>query len=398
MAKNKTKRKRPDAEDSQGDDTSDVSMESEWEEYVKDPARIGGLDLNDCSELMRYCISKIEALAKTTGKKYVETMSFIASNIGNQASTRDVINGLKAEWESKQRQQPLPQPTQQQQQRPTYSSILARGMTQPSPAARPQEDTVIIKPKEGISPVMLETKVKSMIRASTSNHRISYVKATRNVVIVKVPKKDKKANQLIEEINNNSETKVVGNAYSAKPKDPTVVLWGVASDTPIESIPEQICRKNEALDGLKKEIKYMFKVRGRNRAGEMNLALRVSPKVYSIMTDPKGMANWVLLDTQLLPIEHRIFISQCQKCYQYQHKTADCPNKTTCRDCGKEKEKDHQCTGPMCCINCKKSDRPNVSTDHLPNTTSCPIYCSRVRREDEETDYGPKHNTHTFSQ
>lgn len=368
-----------------GDSASDISMETDWESYVKDPAGIGGLDLVDCCALQVHCIKKIKEFSKKNSEKHVEALSFIVANLNNQNTTREMINELKTELSSQRRQQ--------QQSKPTYSSILSRGVTQSFQAPKQQEDTVIIKPKEGTSPAVLETKVKSMIRASTANHKVNYVKATRNAVIIKVPKNSNKASQLIEEINNNTETKIAGNAYSAKPKDPTIVLWGVAHDTPIESIPEQICKKNEALTGLQKDFQYMFKVRGGQRAGEMNIALRVSPKVFSIMTDPMGLAFRVHLETQVCKVKPRIFIKQCQKCYQYQHKTADCPNKMACRDCGEERTPDHHCNGPKCCTNCKKSDRHRVSVDHSPNTTLCPIYDSLVRREDEQTDYGPKHDT-----
>src|SRR5699024_10270454 len=159
------------------------------------------------------------------------------------------------------------------------------------------------------------------------------------------------------------------------------------TDTDLTTLISEITNMNPELKDLNNDFKILFQIKNPNNTNKtISLALRVSPKAYHII---KTQLHYrIYLHTQCCIIQDKIFIKQCQKCFLFNHRTADCKAKTICKQCGQEKASNHTCS-VTCCSNCKKSEKYKSNTNHLPNNINCPMYKTQMQYIQEKTQYQP---------
>lgn len=350
------------------------------EKLHEDPSPIATYNIKECCDLLK-CFNKTND--KRTVTKYLDLLDSISNTLltiahhqeNNDQNIKKILEEIKQDINKN--------PT------PTYSRIVQmepRHIT--TPAIKQNENTIIVKPKENIAPQLIENKIKNIIKKSNTKTKINTIFSKKSVVVIKTPVNDTNCEQLISQINSNEDTKDECQAFIPKKRDPTILIKNVTADTDLLTISQQITEHNPELEGLKDQIKFLFKLKyGDHTAKHMNIVFRVSPQVYHIMTTQ--MNNRIYLDFQCCNVQTKIFVKQCQKCFNFNHKTQDCRNQAICKTCGEHKQANHSCSQNVCCKNCKNSTRHKNDTSHLPNTEHCPMYKIQMERLKEQTQYTP---------
>lgn len=258
----------------------------------------------------------------------------------------------------------------------------------PQPISRQEEKTIIIKPSNEAPPQIVENKIKNILKQAQNKIKINKIFSNQKCVIIKTPNDEQISESLINQINSHETTKDECNAYAPKMRDPTILVKNVSCETDLDNLPKEIVECNEELADSIKEIDFCFEMKhGDRTAKHMNVVLRVSPRVYHIITSK--LNNRIYLNYQCCQIQTKLFVRQCQKCFQFNHKSNDCKNQIKCKSCGEDKNNNHSCQGNITCINCKNSVKHKNNTDHLPNTVQCPLYKLQLDRLYEQTKFLP---------
>lgn len=373
----------------------ELSQEVDFEDFYSNMHKIPTLSTEILHTMNLQCIDLLASKTdKVLNSKIVQVLKLISATfVAKDSASLKTLSELKE--------------VMTKQNKPSFASIVKSSPTPTTtkPLNLTPEDTIIVKPNNPGSVNVMENHIKEIIKSSTTNFKVDKVINNKNVVIIKTKKSPATA-ELINQINSDNNVSSLGSAYTPKPRDPTIVLRGIPIDTDLLNIVSTITRKNEALNGLDKEIIYLFTIKHgarprhdhnqqsqqsqhSQRPGASDLVFRVTPKVYQIIKEQLKFRLY--LETEGFNVQDKVFVKQCQNCYLYGHKTADCRNKQICRSCGKEKEEGHTCTGPRCCSNCGKSERFKSDADHFPNNTQCPIYQSQIQRLRERTQYTTQH-------
>lgn len=350
------------------------------EDLHENPTQIASFNIKQCCDILK-CFNKTGDKRLTL--KYLDLLDTISNTLltigqsyeQNDNNIKNILEEIKQDIRNK--------PT------PSYSQILQREPQNATlPTTRRDEKTIIVKPNDNIPPQIIENKIKNIIKNSTTKTKVNTIFSKKRCVIIKTPNNDTDCEQLLNQINTNAETKNACQAYEPKKRDPTILIKNVTSDTDLLTITQQMVEHNPELEGLKDQMKFLFKLKhGDHTAKHMNIVFRVSPQVYHIMTTQ--MNNRIYLDFQCCNIHTKIFVRQCQKCFNFNHKTQDCQNHSICKTCGEHKQANHSCTGNICCFSCKNSIRYKNDTSHSPNTEHCPLYKIQIDRLKEQTQYKP---------
>ncbi|KAF7496023.1 hypothetical protein SSS_09226 [Sarcoptes scabiei] len=258
-----------------------------------------------------------------------------------------------------------------------------------------QLKTIIVKSiseSNQIPPAIIDSKVKKIINDSNIKAKIVNIKANKSSVVIKSADDDSKnIENLINKINSHSINGNTFKAYSPKKLDPTVVIKGVSIDNDITTIVSQITKNNSEFDkivNINDKIKFIFKMKNRNPR-LMDVVLRVAPEVFQIIS--QQLKNNIYIDFQSCRVEYKVIVKQCQRCYQYNHRTLECKNTPICKSCSNEKSPNHHCESNhiRVCINCKNHNAYKNDTNHAPNTEHCPIYLSHIKRILDQTNFLP---------
>ncbi|KAF7496383.1 hypothetical protein SSS_01074 [Sarcoptes scabiei] len=256
-----------------------------------------------------------------------------------------------------------------------------------------QLKTIILKSNsDSTTPTIMDVKVKKIINETKTKAKIVNIKTTKSSVIINSAENDNKVIEcLVNKINEHHFNSNSFKAYIPKKKDPTIVIKGVSIDNNVTTVVNQIKENNsefENVDDINNKIKFLFKMKKKNPKF-MDLVLRVSPDIYQIIN--QRMRNKIYIDFQYCDTEHRIFVKQCQNCYEYGHKKSECKNSSACRNCGDHWHAEHHCINPNIknCVNCKKHPSFKNDTNHSPNSDHCPLYIAQMKKIMEQTQFFP---------
>ncbi|KAF7489631.1 hypothetical protein SSS_08795 [Sarcoptes scabiei] len=257
--------------------------------------------------------------------------------------------------------------------------------------ANQEQKTIIVKSStpNQIQPKIIETKVKEIITQTKTNAKITKITTKKTAVIIQSAENNQENfEKLLKNLNEHPSNSNQFKAFTPKKLDPTIVLKDVSIDNNITTIVSQLTTNNIELQNQENGIKFLFKMKHYNPRF-MNLVFRVSPEIYQIITDK--MNNNVYIDFQRCRTEHKVLVRQCQKCFLFNHKTAECKNTTICKKCSNHKQHGHVCPNEQqkCCSNCKNSNFHKNNTNHYPNSEDCPVYRTQIIRQLERTQLYP---------
>ncbi|XP_075676115.1 uncharacterized protein LOC142645009 [Dermatophagoides pteronyssinus] len=362
----------------------------ELEELLSNPSKINNFDVSKCCDVLDLFKNLSD---KRTINKFVDIIDGVSKNIRKIAakveSMENMHNILKEIKEGINNNCSNNNNHHHHQHIPSFSQIVQReSSNHPQFPQKSEEKTIIVKSNNNVAPQIIESKIKSLIKQSNKKTKINKIFSKRNCVVIKTVNNESTYEDLINQINSNNETKNDCTAYCPKMRDPTIMLKNVSTDTDLLNLNQQIVDCNEELAAFKDEIKFLFKMKyGDHTAKHMNIVLRVSPNVHHIITNT--LNNRIYLDYQCCYAQTKLFVRQCQKCFQFGHKTTDCHNHVICKGCGLEKQNNHTCSSILCCSNCKTSTKFNNNTAHSPNNEHCPIYKAQMERLYEQTNFHP---------
>ncbi|KAF7490824.1 hypothetical protein SSS_01691 [Sarcoptes scabiei] len=280
------------------------------------------------------------------------------------------------------------------------SPIITKSYSQALQTQRPiqtykhntqEQKTIIVKSStpNQIQPKILETQVKQIISQTKSNAKITKITTNKSAVVINSVETDQENfERLLKNLNDHPSNSNQFKAFTPKKLDPTITLKDVSIDNNISTIVTQLTNNNPELLNKENGIKFLFKMKHYNPR-YMNLVFRVSPEIYQIINDK--MNNNVFIDFQRCRTEHKVLVRQCQKCFLFNHKTADCKNTMICKKCSHHKEHGHKCADEQqkCCSNCKNSNFYKNNTNHYPNSEECPFYRTQITRQLEKTQFYP---------
>lgn len=379
-------------------------MEDMLQQYHSNPGDLANLTVGQCIDLLVFA-SKIEDRKLT--QKYSSLLESISANlrkmtepIQNQNAqnlgkifseltniNNNIVN-LKQEVEKINSRINTTTITQTATSNKTYAQII---QTQ-APRQKTQDyKTIIIKstiPNQ-VQPKIIESKIKKIISDTKSNAKITKITTNKSAVVIhSVENNQENFDKLIKNLNEHSSNGNQFKAFTPKKLDPTIVIKNVSIDNNITTIIPQLINNNPQLQNQDKNIKFLFKMKSFNPKN-MNLVFRVSPETFRIINDQ--MNNFVFIDFQRCQVEHKVLVRQCQKCFLFNHKTADCKNSPVCKHCSSPKDTNHKCANEQqkCCSNCKNSKLHKNDTNHHPNSDQCPIYRTQITRLIERTQYFP---------
>lgn len=355
----------------------DSEDNSEYDKYLTDTHLIPNLDSTDLYKLHLQCTKNLTYKEGDPDKKDLISIITALNIIATTFVNREKSQIGKAITE-----------------RPSYAHI-----TQSQPHmiqhTKQADDTIIIKPTNNNSLTDIENKVKAIVRASGPKCKINAIINNRKVIVVKKPK-DSTTASLLDEINNDISTSDLCSAYTPTLKDPTIIIKHISSGTDLNGIVNEMMNMNDELKDQSEGIRFLFPLKNNNnslgeshRPGTIDAAFRVSPAAYEIIKTKLHMR--IYLVGQCCTVRDKVFVRQCQNCFKFDHKTNDCRLAKTCRICGETKTLDHSCCNKKNCSNCSKSPQHKASTDHFPNTESCPIYKLQITRVQERTQYNTVH-------
>ncbi|OTF82178.1 hypothetical protein BLA29_006114 [Euroglyphus maynei] len=252
-----------------------------------------------------------------------------------------------------------------------YNLVAAKPKIDPNQPVptKSNEFSLFVNAKDGIASNEINSKVNQVIietRKIKPNLKINKVIRNSKGNIIKIPN-SKDLDILLEQFRNNNQFDNIANVFIPKPRDPTIVLKKVNKFTESKDIPNILSRVNEQLAGLESDIKVLFDFR--SNLYHRDVVLRVSPKVFEIISK-----NDILFtDLEAVKFHHRVFVRQCKYCFQFSHRSIDCPKKNnpTCADCGIDGT--HQCTKINKCYNCINYFKNNAKPEllcHRPNHTN----------------------------
>jgi len=126
------------------------------------------------------------------------------------------------------------------------------------------------------------------------------------------------------------------------------------------------------------EITYVREY-GRANYRYTKIILGLSPRAYQLIEKHGFMIE--MSERLTHQVEKKLIVTQCQKCFRFGHKSADCRGKQVCVTCGDDHEliSGRRCRELQKCRNCYAS--------HRPNSEECPVYKKHMEIAEENTDY-----------
>lgn len=354
--------------ETQGNQTKDL----DFEHVLANQHTILGLDSQDLSLFHMYCIDRAADGEGKLDRSLISAMKLIASTYLLISKGKDeTIKELK---------ETVIKP------KSSYASAVKAQPTSTQTTNESPQDTIIVKVSKPDQIYMVKNQVRELINKSSGNHKVDQIWNTKNVIVIKKPK-SASSSALEKEINEFTTTNSLGNAYIPAPKRPTIVIKDVLRCTDLNKIPEMAALKNNELKGLEKEFDFLFQMKPKNsQVDSIDVVYRVSPEVYTVIMN--NMNGRLYFGSQGCTVQKRVFVRQCQHCFEFNHSTNNCKNNIhLCKSCGKEKAQGHKCPDTPCCINCSKSPKHKHSTDHFPNFAVCPLYAQQIKRTEDETQY-----------
>ncbi|XP_075681089.1 uncharacterized protein LOC142646342 [Dermatophagoides pteronyssinus] len=244
-----------------------------------------------------------------------------------------------------------------------------------------EEKTIIISANDDQSPTNILIQTNNAIKHTRNENRpfkINKIIKSKNGAIIKLPPEED-IDQLIKDFKEFDQLNNIASIYQPTPLDPTVVLKAISKITNIKELPEIICNMNPQLNGCEKKMQVLFAIK--SNTDVQDVVLRVCPKVYETIMQ----TGQIYTDIQVARVKDRVFIRQCQKCFQFDHSSNQCKNQISCITCGAKG--DHNCTKITRCQNCSSHPKYKNNTDHLPNNKECPLYSDQIKKLIQKTCY-----------
>ena len=250
--------------------------------------------------------------------------------------------------------------------------------TSPYPAqdAISHKDTVLIKPSEENTMEKLYSDIVKLKPRSNLGISVNHRKVNNGIIIEsnKIGDIDK----LKEAI---SQKGLKCSVTQTNRRNPCITFKRISKEVNPNELLDDICRSTQELKNLRNQMK-LLRTLSFPSSSKYNALVMISPNVYHALSSlPCVYLEW----GQGIEWNKYILITQCQKCFSFDHGTKqhnEDQNEEMCSKCFDIVEDEiHECDGP-------KKFCPNCDCDgHRPNNTDCPIYRKMLHREEDKVDY-----------
>ena len=254
----------------------------------------------------------------------------------------------------------------------------------------PPEKEIIIKAVDGKDVKDLQKDAADAIKAlnmSKQEYKINKIIKSKTGIIIK-RSHNTNTNEMIGSLMKIDKLKENAKIYKPTKLDPTIVFKNVSKYTIPTELHNIICKKNAELANQSNNFKFLFTIK--SNTDVQDVVYRVAPSSYQALMKMQR----VYTDVQSVNFKDRVFIRQCQRCYQFNpdHKLNEC-KENKCNSC--DQSGTHTCTFDLKCHNCAKhpSQELNEKCKHKPNSTDCPLYRNQVERIKSKTAYFPEEET-----
>lgn len=202
--------------------------------------------------------------------------------------------------------------------------------------------------------------------------------------------------RFIDEVRSNQYTTQL-ETHTPAPKCPTIMIRNIEYTTLEKDLIATIIRTNGSLKDKEKNIKILYTIK---RRYNYDAVLCISPHIYEIIMGLGSLVTgWTMSE-----VNETFLINSCGNCLSFEHRTKGCPNRQqkTCRNCcrsfsttsddpsdrTKNEFREHirHCR-TIECNKCLNHPVHGSSTQHLANTSECPIYKQKEQQIYEITCY-----------
>lgn len=226
------------------------------------------------------------------------------------------------------------------------------------------------------------------LRARGNHAKIKRIIKGKTAVIVKIPQTED-IDQLIAEFKKIDELNASARIYPAQRQDPSVMFTGVVKYVRKEEFINSLCSMNAELHGEEDQFELLFEMK--SDTDLRNIVARVTPSMYRKLMDLRRV--WVM--NQQVRVYKKTFVTQCQRCFCFTHKTKNCLNQPKCATCGVHKQ-GHTCSKITKCMNCSQHPKyKHGNVVHFPNCAECPLYELQIKRSEQNTNYHGEESTLT---
>lgn len=256
---------------------------------------------------------------------------------------------------------------------PSYSNILSK---QPpripiAPKSDEQESFVVMVNNRDKNVAIDRTRllVKSKLK-QCKNKSVNRVITTKKGFFLKVSTKAEQT-ELLTKLQSYTDVTNLCEVYVPTSLQPTVLIKFIDNDVELPELINEIIYSNPELKEHKTGFKFLFSKHFRNF---QNSAFRVTPAIYQFF---KKNNFKVPIGSSLCQVQTKIFVRQCQHCFDFGHPSSKCQTKVqVCPHCESTEPK-HKCAVPeqFSCRNCHNHPKHKTSpTNHRINSLDCPLY------------------------
>nr|XP_027200162.1 uncharacterized protein LOC113794256 [Dermatophagoides pteronyssinus] len=247
--------------------------------------------------------------------------------------------------------------------------------------------TVLVKPKNNLlNPPQTKEAICNSIPAC--DIKCNQISINKTNVAFKFSNENSK-NKFLKSVSENPDLNTAMEAYEPTPKCPTIKLKNIDYSTNESDIINQLIMQNDMQD-LKNHIKLLFTIKKRHY---FDAILCVSPHVYDLLFQRTLFIGW-----SACIAEQTFLLGHCSNCLSFQHRTKDCPNKSSkkCKNCGISfsttrinNQQSEFITHIKNCshFNCCHCAEKNLPAEHPALTDLCPLYCNKIKQTWDRTCY-----------
>ena len=254
--------------------------------------------------------------------------------------------------------------------------------------------SIIIKPKDPVTTPAntIEPLLLQKFNPAKEKITVDNIKKINNGIILKTNDKQT-ADNLENKLKQINELNTKLNIYQPKSLNPTISISNISNYIPNNELISQILDSNEELVAHKNDLRLLFT---QQHTFTKNAVFRVTPAIIGIL---RKMNMKIPIGYSICNIQLKFFVRQCQNCFKFDHSTKHCSTIHTSHTCSKcaiqyNSSTAHTCSNNICCFNCKfsKNSDFNKNTNHLVNTTNCPLYNKQLKLLIDKTDTNGYYN------
>lgn len=240
---------------------------------------------------------------------------------------------------------------------------------------------LVVKPKEKQG--LEKTKKDLNNKVDPVNFKVTNVENRKNGVIViqseNMEEREKIKTAIVNEMSANYEIKI------PKEVNYQVLITDMTLKYTEDDMKNKLKRQNIIMENSEIEIKAIFETKRYNKT-IYNARINIDCETYVKVIE----AGRINVGWERCRVYDGTRVTQCFKCYGYNHRSSECRNSEICYKChGQHKSSECQQEIIKKCINCVRANnvlKLNLNEEHYTNDRNCPVYENKMKMKKQRMD------------